>query len=42
MKMGFIALGAVGGFSFVILTFWGFYLLSSIHHVVVGRTGAGL
>ncbi|MBI1840633.1 MAG: cytochrome c biogenesis protein CcsA [Verrucomicrobia bacterium] len=25
------ALGAVGGFTFVILTFWGFYLLSGIH-----------
>lgn len=25
------ALGAVGGFAFVILTFWGFYLLSGIH-----------
>ncbi|HAM70589.1 MAG TPA: cytochrome c assembly protein [Verrucomicrobiales bacterium] len=36
------ALGAVGGFAFVILTFWGFYLLSSIHHVAVGRTGGGL
>jgi ABC-type transport system involved in cytochrome c biogenesis permease subunit len=27
------AWGAVGGFTFVILTFWGFYLLSSIHKV---------
>lgn len=25
------ALGAVGGFAFVILTFWGFYLLSGLH-----------
>lgn len=25
------ALGAVGGFAFLILTFWGFYLLSGIH-----------
>jgi ABC-type uncharacterized transport system permease subunit len=33
-----VALGAVGGFSFVILTFWGFYLLSTIHHVAA--TGA--
>lgn len=27
------AWGAVGGFIFVILTFWGFYLLSGIHNV---------
>ena len=26
------AWGAVAGFAFVILTFWGFYLLSGIHH----------
>lgn len=29
------ALGAVGGFAFVILTFWGFYLLSGIHQTPV-------
>jgi ABC-type transport system involved in cytochrome c biogenesis permease subunit len=26
------AKGAVGGFVFVMLTFWGFYLLSPVHH----------
>ena len=30
------ALGALGGFAFVILTFWGFYLLSGIHQPSVG------
>ena len=29
---GMMVMGAVAGFAFVILTFWGFYLLSGIHH----------
>jgi len=32
-----LAVGAVGGFAFVLLTFWGIYLLSGLHQ----RTGEG-